>query len=205
MILGDGRGARARSTPRSAPATAGAGETALIRLEGEVVKHPESVVLPLLLPDSPVAIWWPADAPDDPAGDPLGALAQRRITDAAATSPAARRKAIHTQCPSYAPGNTDLAWTRLTAVAGAARRRARPAPAEGHRRVGDRPSGSAPAPTCWSPGWATGSRSTVERNDSEARHHRGRLETKEGPIAISRPTASWRRSPRPASPTGRSR
>src|ERR671916_2514312 len=39
------------------------GETALIRLRGEVVKHPESVVLPLLLPDSPVAIWWPNTPP----------------------------------------------------------------------------------------------------------------------------------------------
>ena len=37
-----------------------------------MVKHPESVVLPLLLPDSPVALWWPTDAPEDPAADPLG-------------------------------------------------------------------------------------------------------------------------------------
>ena len=41
------------------------------------MKHPESVVLPLLLPDSPVAVWWPADHPPDPAEDPLGRLAQR--------------------------------------------------------------------------------------------------------------------------------
>ena len=33
------------------------------RLRGEVVKHAASVVLPLLLPDSPVAVWWPAAAP----------------------------------------------------------------------------------------------------------------------------------------------
>jgi len=89
------------------------GETALIRLKGEVVKHAESVVLPLLLPDSPVAIWWPADAPDDPANDPLGALAQRRVTDAAAHA-RGKMKAMETQCASYAPGNTDLAWTRIT-------------------------------------------------------------------------------------------
>ena len=89
------------------------GETALIRLKGEVVKHPESVVLPLLLPDSPVAAWWPADAPQDPAGDPLGALAQRRITDAASATKA-KTKAIHHQCTAYAKGNTDLAWTRIT-------------------------------------------------------------------------------------------
>ena len=79
-----------------------------------MVKHPDSVVLPLLLPDSPVAIWWPADAPDDPAADPLGALAQRRITDAAGRHRAASSRPCTTQCAAYAPGNTDLAWTRLT-------------------------------------------------------------------------------------------
>jgi glucose-6-phosphate dehydrogenase assembly protein OpcA len=89
------------------------GETALIRLKGEVVKHPESVVLPLLLPDSPVAVWWPTDPPADPAADALGALAQRRITDAGAATKN-KTRAMHVQCTSYAKGNTDLAWTRLT-------------------------------------------------------------------------------------------
>jgi glucose-6-phosphate dehydrogenase assembly protein OpcA len=89
------------------------GETALIRLKGEVVKHAESVVLPLLLPDSPVAIWWPQNPPADPAADPLGALAQRRITDAAAVT-RNKTRAIHTLCANYAKGNTDLAWTRIT-------------------------------------------------------------------------------------------
>lgn len=89
------------------------GENATIRLRGEVVKHPESVVLPLLLPDSPVVVWWPCDAPPDPAADPLGSLAQRRITDAAAASKS-KTKALSVQCASYTKGNTDLAWTRIT-------------------------------------------------------------------------------------------
>ena len=89
------------------------GETALIRLKGEVVKHAASVVLPLLLPDSPVAVWWPADAPEDPAGDPIGALAQRRITDAASAK-RGKTSAMKRQCAAYASGNTDLAWTRIT-------------------------------------------------------------------------------------------
>ena len=112
VILGDGRGA-AVVNAQVGTGSGWTGETALIRLRGEVVKHPESVVLPLLLPDSPVAIWWPNNAPDDPAADPLGALAQRRITDAASTT-TRRTKAIHTQCASYSKGNTDLAWTRIT-------------------------------------------------------------------------------------------
>ena len=112
VILGDARG-KAVVNAQVGTGSGWSGETALIRLKGEVVKHPESVVLPLLLPDSPVAAWWPADAPQDPAADPLGALAQRRITDAAAATKA-KTKAIHHQCTTYAKGNTDLAWTRIT-------------------------------------------------------------------------------------------
>jgi glucose-6-phosphate dehydrogenase assembly protein OpcA len=112
VILGDGRGA-AEVNAQVAIGQGWTGETALIRLKGEVVKHPESVVLPLLLPDSPVVAWWPADHPDDPASDPLGRLAQRRITDSAFVS-RGKLKALREQCAAYSPGNTDLAWTRIT-------------------------------------------------------------------------------------------
>ncbi|MCW2819377.1 MAG: oxppcycle protein [Marmoricola sp.] len=112
VILGDGRG-HGHINAQVGTGQGWSGETALIRLKGEVVKHPESVVLPLLLPDSPVAVWWPTDAPADPAADPLGALAQRRITDAAAVT-RGKTTAIRQQATSYAKGNTDLAWTRLT-------------------------------------------------------------------------------------------
>ncbi len=112
VILGDGRGA-AQVNAQVAIGQGWTGETALIRLKGEVVKHPESVVLPLLLPDSPVVAWWPADHPDDPAADPLGRLALRRITDSAFVS-RGKLKALREQCAAYSPGNTDLAWTRIT-------------------------------------------------------------------------------------------
>jgi glucose-6-phosphate dehydrogenase assembly protein OpcA len=112
VIYGDGRGS-GRIDAQVGTGQGWSGETALIRLRGEVVRHAESVVLPLLLPDAPVAVWWPADSPADPAGDPLGALGQRRITDAAAAT-RARTRAMLTQCSAYAKGNTDLAWTRLT-------------------------------------------------------------------------------------------
>ncbi len=112
VILGDGRGA-AQVNAQVAIGQGWTGETALIRLKGEVVKHPESVVLPLLLPDSPVVAWWPADHPEDPASDPLGRLARRRITDSAFVS-RGKLKALREQCAAYSPGNTDLAWTRIT-------------------------------------------------------------------------------------------
>jgi glucose-6-phosphate dehydrogenase assembly protein OpcA len=91
----------------------GSGEQVLLRMSGELAKHPESVVLPLLLPDSPVVCWWPSKAPDDPRNDPLGVLAQRRITDTAAIE-RGRTSAMVTQARNYADGNTDLSWTRLT-------------------------------------------------------------------------------------------
>ena len=112
LIIGAARGAN-RVDAQVGIGSGWTGETALIRLSGEVSKHPESVVLPLLLPDSPVVVWWPTKAPENPATDPLGRLAKRRITDAAA-APRSKAKAMLTQCESYAPGNTDLAWTRIT-------------------------------------------------------------------------------------------
>ena len=112
VILGDGRGA-GRVDAQVGTGQGWSGETAMIRMRGEVCRHAESVVLPLLLPDAPVAVWWPCNPPDDPAADPLGALGQRRITDAAAAT-RARTKAMEVQSAAYARGNTDLAWTRLT-------------------------------------------------------------------------------------------
>ena len=112
VILGPARG----PSTITADIKAGAGTTgerALIKLSGEVTKHPESVVLPLLLPDSPVVVWWPTQAPSDPGSDPLGRLGNRRITDAASVR-AGKAKAMLAQCSSYEPGNTDLAWTRIT-------------------------------------------------------------------------------------------
>ena len=136
VILGDARG-HAVVNAQVGTGSGWSGETALIRLKGEVVKHPESVVLPLLLPDSPVAAWWPADAPQDPAADPLGALAQRRITDAAAATKA-KTKAIHHQCTTYAKGNTDLAWTRITPWRALLAAALDQHPAKVTQRVGDR-------------------------------------------------------------------
>jgi glucose-6-phosphate dehydrogenase assembly protein OpcA len=74
--------------------------------------HADSVVVPLLVPDTPVVTWWPTAAPVVPASDPLGVLAQRRVTDAAAAArPIA---ALATLAAGYRPGDTDLSWTRST-------------------------------------------------------------------------------------------
>ncbi|WP_415954253.1 glucose-6-phosphate dehydrogenase assembly protein OpcA [Streptomyces sp. KLOTTS4A1] len=93
-------------------ADAGTGETVVLRLHGEIINHAQSVVLPLLLPDAPVVVWWPVNAPLSPATDPLGSLAQRRVTDTYAAE-----QPIHeltARAETYTPGDTDLAWTRIT-------------------------------------------------------------------------------------------
>jgi glucose-6-phosphate dehydrogenase assembly protein OpcA len=110
-------GRRGRSDPRldaevRVGGDAGPGETIVLRLHGVLADHADSVVLPLLLPDAPVVTWWPGATPDVPSEDPLGELAQRRVTDAAAAeTPVAE---IGKRAQGYSPGDTDLAWTRLT-------------------------------------------------------------------------------------------
>jgi glucose-6-phosphate dehydrogenase assembly protein OpcA len=90
----------------------GPGETILLRMYGPVGQHADSVVTPLLVPDVPVVTWWPGQAPDVPSESPLGALAQRRVTDSAAgESP---RKVLTALAEAYKPGDTDFSWTRVT-------------------------------------------------------------------------------------------
>lgn len=88
------------------------GDLIVLGLHGELRYHADSICLPLLLPDSPTIVWWPNEAPDRLADDPVGRLADRRITDAAGCSDPQRallRRARH-----HTPGDTDLTWTRLT-------------------------------------------------------------------------------------------
>jgi glucose-6-phosphate dehydrogenase assembly protein OpcA len=88
------------------------GETVLLRMYGPLGQHADSVVTPLLLPDTPVVTWWPGMAPPVPAEDPMGALAQRRITDAAVADEP--REVLTRLAAGYQPGDTDLSWTRAT-------------------------------------------------------------------------------------------
>src|SRR5215469_11736262 len=88
------------------------GETVLLRMYGPLGQHADSVIAPLLLPDTPVVTWWPGTPPTVPAEDPLGALAQRRITDAAGTD--APAETLSALAAAYQPGDTDLSWTRAT-------------------------------------------------------------------------------------------
>jgi glucose-6-phosphate dehydrogenase assembly protein OpcA len=185
VILGSGRGG-AQVDAQVGTGSGWSGETALIRLTGEVVKHPASVVLPLLLPDSPVAVWWPVDPPADPASDPLGGLAQRRITDSANVSRGAAA-ALKAQCRAYTPGNTDLAWTRLTPWRGllAASLDQHPLRVTGAAVSAERVNPSADLLVAW---LRNRLRVDVARRTSDGPGITAvQLDTAEGPIRISRP------------------
>lgn len=91
---------------------AGASEVVILRAHGEAANNAESLVTGLLLPDAPVVVWWPETAPAAPGLDPLGKIAQRRITDSSTSTQAAER--LQRLDETYRPGDTDLAWTRLT-------------------------------------------------------------------------------------------
>ncbi|MFK4789779.1 glucose-6-phosphate dehydrogenase assembly protein OpcA [Microbacterium sp. ZW T5_56] len=91
---------------------AGASEVIVLAASGAAASNEESLVTGLLLPDAPVVVWWPDNPPTAPAESPLGRIAQRRITDASTLPQDVDRVAL--LGPSYSPGDTDLAWTRLT-------------------------------------------------------------------------------------------
>ena len=143
-------------------------------------------MLPLLLPDSPVAIWWPTAPPADPATDPLGALAQRRITDSAAVT-RGKSTAMLRPVPGLRPRQHRPELDPAHAVAGAAGRRPGPAPAQGDRRLGhgraDQPQRRPARGVAGRPAQGRGrpARSSDGPGITEVT-----MDTKEGPIRISR-------------------
>ena len=89
-----------------------ASEMITLEFSGDVDAHAESVLLPLLLPELPVVIWWPSKAPASLTNRDLRALTNRLIVDSSTDAdPVA---AVYRIAADHNPGTTDLAWTRLT-------------------------------------------------------------------------------------------
>ena len=179
----------------------GPGEAVVMRMYGRLALHAESVVLPLLAPDAPVVTWWYGEPPVQIAHDPLGVFADRRITDVALAADPLRGPAQ--RADDYAPGDTDLAWTRTTlwralcasafdSVAGPARsaevsgERGRPAPRAARRLA----AAAGSASRCRSSDTAGPGITGVD--DHAGRHHRA---------ADPRRRADGACSSTPASPT----
>lgn len=91
---------------------AGASEVIILHGYGELAEPTETLISALLLPDAPIVAWWPHDFPDSPGDSSIGKIAHRRITDSArADDPF---KSLQQLSQQYRPGDTDLAWTRIT-------------------------------------------------------------------------------------------
>lgn len=91
---------------------AGASEVLVLHPSGQLERHLDTLLIPLLLPDAPIVAWWPYDIPENVAEDPIGRMAARRITDS--TQVLHPLAALRQLAATHADGNTDLAWTRAT-------------------------------------------------------------------------------------------
>ena len=113
VVIGNKRGQSRIDAQIRVGGDAGASEVVVLRLYGALTEHGRSVVIPLLLPDSPVVAWWPTRCPRTPCRRP------DRLD-----GPAPHHRRRRGQEPSrrrsrpgrgtYTRGDTDLAWTRVT-------------------------------------------------------------------------------------------
>jgi len=113
LIEGDPTGKSALDAEIRVGGDAGASEVVVLRLRGDMIAQQASLVVPLLLPDVPVVTWWPDRVPDVPAATPLGAVAERRVTDSRMAEGSLTERLTRLR-EGYTPGDTDLAWTSIT-------------------------------------------------------------------------------------------
>ena len=150
----------------------GPGEAAVLRMYGRLALHAESVVLPLLAPDAPVVTWWFGEPPHRIAHDPLGVFADRRVTDTSlAADPVA---ALQQRAQDYAPGDTDLAWTRSTLWRALLASAFDSVAGPGDRRVGDRLAGRPDARAAGRLARLAAGRAGRADRRRRPGHHRGR-------------------------------
>ena len=102
LLLGDASAPTSMNADLIIAAHSGASEMVVMRLFGELTGHLDAVVTPLLLPDTPIVAWWPGRAPAKPVASQLGAIAQRRITNARADDSA---EPLRTLVDGYHPGD----------------------------------------------------------------------------------------------------
>lgn len=91
---------------------AGAGEVIVLKPMGELTGHLDTLVIPLMVPDTPAVAWWPSTPPNNPSRDPIGAMASSRLTDAS-RSPDPQHTFAQLRKVAT-PNDVDLSWTRIT-------------------------------------------------------------------------------------------
>lgn len=182
---------------------AGASEVVVLRTSREMLEHSDTLVMPLLLPDAPIVVWWPHELPAAPGEHPLGRMAQRRITDTVAcTDP---RAALTRLQERYRDGDTDLAWTRLTVWRGLLAAALDQPPHEPVRRAVV--SGRGDHPSVWLlAAWLAQALrcpvDVVQQDDAEA-VTRVELERTSGPVVIDRPDGRTATLQQPGQPERR--
>ncbi|MCF2706516.1 glucose-6-phosphate dehydrogenase assembly protein OpcA [Arcanobacterium haemolyticum] len=91
---------------------AGLSEIAILRAHNGSATNLETLVSPLILPDTPIVTWWIQEAPAPAATTDVGAISQRRITTALQTGdPVAALAHLR---DGYHPGDTDMGWAGIT-------------------------------------------------------------------------------------------
>ena len=90
-------------------------EQIFARVRGDFDERVASVVIPLLVPDLPVFLWWTGTPPSDARHlDDLVGLADRLIVDSADLARPARTLPEIAALSRLGVGTTDLNWARLT-------------------------------------------------------------------------------------------
>ena len=75
--------------------TAGPSDVIVLEPKGKAASALDTLVMPLLLSDTPVVTYWPVTAPHNPGEHPLGRIAIRRITDSRGSEcPSLDRKSV---------------------------------------------------------------------------------------------------------------
>ena len=111
LITGNPDGPASMDAQAILSSDAGASEIVVMDLHGDLANNLDSVVTPLLLPDTPIVTWWPSTAPARPCEHPLGRLAHRRITNARENVDG---NALLRLAHGYSPGDSDMLWARIT-------------------------------------------------------------------------------------------
>lgn len=111
LITGNPAGPASMDAQAILASDAGASEIVIMDLHGDLARNLDSVVTPLLLPDTPIVAWWPSTAPARPCEHPLGRLAHRRITNVRENVDG---NFLLRLANGYSPGDSDMVWSRIT-------------------------------------------------------------------------------------------
>lgn len=179
---------------------AGASEVVVLKASAEMLAHSDTLVMPLLLPDAPIVVWWPDEVPASPSEHPIGRMAQRRITDTLGC--AEPLETLRELRDGHTAGDTDLAWTRLTAWRGLLAAALDQPPHEPVTRAEVTGNGSHPSVVLLAAWLAHALRCPVDlvpRDDVPA-VTKVVLERESGPVVIERPLGTIARLEQPGQP-----